>query len=119
MAIDPVGVSNAQAYAAVTGTFAQLVGLTDDVLAVHVDGNGVEQVGPPVLEGRPVVGAFLRAGVVEVLAAVLDVKGAGRGRGWFLPGRADHGVEHPVLAGLHVDALLGDGDLEVGVLIFL
>jgi len=24
-----------------------------------------------------------------------------------------------VLAGLHVDALLGDGDLEVGVLIFL
>jgi len=81
MAIDPVGVSNAQAYAAVTGTFAQLVGLTDDVLAVHVDGNGVEQVGPPVLEGRPVVGAFLRTGVVEVLAAVLNVKGANRGRG--------------------------------------
>lgn len=80
-----MGVSDTQSDATMTGAFAELLGFAADVLAMLVDRDGMEKVDSPAFEGRPVVGAFLGAGVVEVRATVLDVEGSLRRWGGFLP----------------------------------
>lgn len=101
MFIDPLGIGDAQADAAVRAwPFAKVLGFFGDVVTIFIDGDAVEQK-VVAFEAGPIVSAHLIFGVVKRLAAIDDVERTSW-RCVLHARRAIHGVD--------TFAVLGDMD---------